>query len=422
MSMTALSPIVRSKAGSKRDLILREAARSLNVRGVTDTALAAIAGKVGMTRAALYYYFEDQEDLVFQSYRHSCEVLARRLTDAAAGGRDPAETIARFIDACTDPGQPELATLCEVGYLGEERRSTIVGLYEGLIARLADILRRGAERGQMRSCDPRIAALALMGVITWIPLQARWVVSEPFSQRDLAAAAKAFILGGYAAADRRTIDYAPLDPTPASIPHHGVFDGRAMAMAKQETLLAAASWLFNLKGVDATSLDEIAARLGVTKKVIYHNIGGKAVLLTACYLRSLDFADDLIVQADAVAPTALHAFCSEVDAHVEARLRPDIAPLSGPGGLQFLPTQAVQAVSAAAARLFDTAQALYLKGQADGSLRGDVKVAASLMILPGMVEWIPKWLTAEAPEDRRAIARELGQFTAFGLRPDANRH
>jgi AcrR family transcriptional regulator len=195
-----------------------------------------------------------------------------------------------------------------------------------------------------------------------------------------------------------------------------VFDGAALALAKQEALLAAASWLFNLKGVDATSLDEIAARVGVTKKVIYHNIGGKSVLLAACYRRSLAFATSLIERTRQRAPSPLHAFCMVVHAHAEARLREDIAPLSGPGGLEFLPPDAALAVNNASERLYAAAEILYTAGRRANSLR-QLNTGALLMIMPGLVEWIPKWLRANSPEECRVIAHELGAFCAFGLRP-----
>ena len=51
----------KTSIGARRELILAEAARSLNRRGVADTALAEIARAVGVTRAALYYYFADQD-------------------------------------------------------------------------------------------------------------------------------------------------------------------------------------------------------------------------------------------------------------------------------------------------------------------------------------------------------------------------
>ena len=60
----------KGKAGggrrSKRDAVLDEAAARLNARGVSLASLSEVAQALGLTRAALYYYVEDRDDLVFQ--------------------------------------------------------------------------------------------------------------------------------------------------------------------------------------------------------------------------------------------------------------------------------------------------------------------------------------------------------------------
>ena len=404
-----------SDVGARRRLILREAAKSLNVRGVTSTSLADIARQSGVTRAALYYYFEDQEDLVFQCYRQSCERMAARLSEARAEGGGAGAVLGRFFDRMTDPAEDETATLCEVAYLSDNRRHIVVGLYEGVIASLAGLLRHGAEAGAFRTCDERIAAMAILGLISWIPLQRRWATSAPFTAEDLAGAAKRLILEGAAADGPTVLDYQPLALTPRDVPQRDVFDRAAVSSAKQEMLLAAASWLFTLKGVDATSLDEIAARVGVTKKVIYHNIGGKEALLTACNLRALAFAIALMQRTNTEEVLDIGVLGRLMHAHVEAKLREDIAPLSGVGGLEFLPQAARHEIDRQGARLLAEAETVYGRARALGVLR-DVELGPFLTILPGVIEWVPKWLGAETAAERDHIGRQLAAFCTFGLR------
>jgi len=43
------------------------------------TSLTDVADKLGFSRASLYYYVEDREDLMFQVYLRSSEIMARRL-------------------------------------------------------------------------------------------------------------------------------------------------------------------------------------------------------------------------------------------------------------------------------------------------------------------------------------------------------
>ena len=140
----------RSTRGAKRARLLEEAAKALNSRGISQTSLAEIAKSVGVSRAALYYYFEDQQDLVFQSYRRSCEMMARRLSEASHAGGDAMGVLMAFIDGMLTEGEPEFASLSEAAYLRPDQRSTILGLYEALLASIAEILHAGARRGELR--------------------------------------------------------------------------------------------------------------------------------------------------------------------------------------------------------------------------------------------------------------------------------
>lgn len=401
--------------GSKRTLILQEAARTLNRRGVTGTSLAEVASGVGVTRAALYYYFDDQEDLVFRCYARTCEVMALKLAEALSGADDAIDILGAFIDAVLDPDEPELAILSDVAYLGDANRKVIVGMYEGLIAQIGAILRRGVEAGLLRGCDRRLTAMLVLGLISWIPLQKRWAFSAAYSHASLVKCVKSLLFDGIARDRSAPTDYESLVLGPADIPQNQVFDVAALAQAKQEALLAAASWLFNLKGVDMTSLEEIAARVGVTKKVIYHNIGDKQALVAACYLRTLAFATSLAERAGDCEGSRAHAYARLMHGHAEARLREDIAPLSGLVGLDALPEPARQATNESVTHLADVAAALFRAGLADGSLRG-LDVGPLMAVLPGAVEWIPKWLSAEPAARRGAIARELATLCLVGVR------
>src|SRR3954454_21788782 len=96
--MSTQSSDSRATRGVKRAKVLEEAAKALNQRGVSQTSLAGIAQRVGVSRAALYYYFEDQQDLVFQCYRQSCELMSRTLRAAEQGGGDALSIIEAFVD------------------------------------------------------------------------------------------------------------------------------------------------------------------------------------------------------------------------------------------------------------------------------------------------------------------------------------
>lgn len=56
----------------------------------------------------------------------------------------------------------------------------------------------------------------------------------------------------------------------------------ASRTAKRDALLLAAVRMFNERGFHATSLDDVAASLGVSKPTIYHHLGNKDQVLFEC--------------------------------------------------------------------------------------------------------------------------------------------
>src|SRR6202012_158722 len=55
-----------------------------------------------------------------------------------------------------------------------------------------------------------------------------------------------------------------------------------------ESLLAVAAKLFNERGYDGTSMEDLSRRLGITKSAIYHHVPSKPELLRLALNRALD--------------------------------------------------------------------------------------------------------------------------------------
>lgn len=396
--------------------MLEEAARALNTRGVSQTSFPEIAKAVGVTRAALYYYFDDQEDLVFQCYRQTCELMSQRLRAARALGRDAMGTIDAFVDGVLPEAAAEFAALSEAAFLRPDQRAIILAHYTTILGQIAAILEDGAARGELRPCRARIVAQAIVGVVSWIPLARRWRTNESLSHADLVSAIKDLLRHGVAADRRAPAVYTPFDLAPPRMPAVRVFDAETMAGARQEALMAAASWLFNLKGVDATSLEEIALRVGVTKKVIYHNVGDKETLVAECYRRSFRIYEHIAARTLAYEGSRIEAITASTHAYAESSLREDITPLAPLAGFEALPDGAREEIQVSAARLMDGYLRLFAEGQAEGVVR-PLNTRAILAIHPAVFEWLPKWFDIFEPEERAVAPRELGALVRIGLAP-----
>jgi AcrR family transcriptional regulator len=412
----AVSDLRPGRRGLKRERIIQEAARCLNGQGVSQTSLASIARSVGISRAALYYYVEDQPDLVFQCYRQACEVKARRLSAARKAGGGALDIIEAFIDSMLTADQREIAVLSEIAYLHPEQRETVTGLHDGIMAQLCDVLAEGIKRGQVRPLAIPIVAQAIVALVSWIPLARRWSTLTSLTTQQLRDGVKTICLNGLTADRSASFDYERLELPEPVIAVKNLFDNERLVAAKHEALLAAASWHFNIKGIEATSLEEIAHEVGVTPKVIYHNVGDKETLVTGCYRRAFDFYLSLAERAQRCPGTRMQAVCAVAHALAESTLREEIAPLTPLAGFDSMPRPVQREIREAAARLLARHTDTYLRGQAEGSMRR-FDIRAVLSVRHAIHEWLPKWYGDASAETKALIPAELAEFTRLGLAP-----
>ena len=100
-----------------------------------------------------------------------------------------------------------------------------------------------------------------------------------------------------------------------------MFDREHAAAMKVEQLLETASRLFNERGLDGASLDQIAAALGATKGALYHYFADKRELILRCYERSgVARREDSPISRSAAARTGLERGMIGLHLNVQAQV------------------------------------------------------------------------------------------------------
>lgn len=400
---------------SRLDQILDEAAKSLNSKGVSFTTLGEIADHRGVSRPALYYYVKDLEDLVFQTYRRSCEIILLHLGVAIETGGSATRVVAHFLDLALAEDAPEIAALGEIGILQSTARQTVLSLYEGAVARLADVIDAGIAHGEVRACDAEVAARTLISIVFWLPVAPRWSSAiQPVSRSRLTEVAKDLLLRGWSKDRRAAPEVEAIDLAPLSTAAFSVFDRQSIAEEKRRRILATASRLFNRKGVDSTSLEEIAADIGATKRALYAHVGDKQALLAACYRRSYEIFLHLLKSSNESDMPCLYRLTAYHEAASIVQLRDDIQPLRPMVGYDSLTQPARSEVDELSSRLIEEFSSLFAGGIKEGSLR-DVDLAATMLILPGASSWLVKGVVVVDAEGQRHIAREISNLFTIGL-------
>lgn len=400
---------------NRHERVLDEAARQLNQKGVLLTSLAEIAAKLGVTRGAMYHYVADREDLVFQCYRRAAEIIARHFREAERVGGTSADVLVDFISRMLDPKEPEIAARAEIAMMNQTQRDTIQGLYDALTARLANLLETGHREGVLRACDIEVNARVILSLVTWAPLARPWAHAVgPMGAERLRSAVMATVLDGFSTSAELP-DYQPLDLSKLAPQVVSAFDRDAALEAKREALLRAASRAFNRKGIDATSLEEIAAQLGTTKRTFHHHIGSKQEVVSACYERAFRiflFIKDRMFEYSG---TRMEALSASMDALARAYPNEDLNPLSPLVGHGALSPEGREKFGIRSDQLGDAYHELIRQGMRESSIK-DVDVHARALMLPGLLSWLVKDDVPTDPLQQQHIAREIANLVAIGLK------
>jgi len=333
---------------NRHDLILDSAALQLANFGVGTSSLSEIAVCLGLTRSALYYYAKSKDDLVFQVYYRSCDIMAKIAEAIRSKPDDASQKLVKFVRSIASREQIDVIALSEVGMLNAEQQAAVLARYEAVVREIACILREGTNRGELLTCDPDIAARTIVSIVQhlcmiWAWMQFRSAISPLGYQvpdfARLVTGTTDLLLNGWAKNRNRPIPVQLIDFTPLLVATVRAFDREGQARAKREEILITASRLFNQRGVSSTTLDDIAAELGATKRTLYHHVGDKQTLLSACHERSRNIIKHIYSEYDRRAEGGEDQAAAQFNylrSTALAQLRPDIAPLRTSVGIPEL--------------------------------------------------------------------------------------
>lgn len=397
-------------------MLLDRAAELFNLRGISATSVADLADTLHISRASLYYYIEDREDLVFQCYMRACALTAEDLAVAAAAPSGLERTLA-FVRLALKPTRPTVAVLSEIDALSGARAQSVKLANDANVARLIGFIAEGVADGSLRACDTEVMAQAIIGMLAWAQLLPQWSSgggTEALRTRTSQAMVALLTTGLSMRRGPRfecRVDVERFQPTLVN-----AFDRRESSSVKIDQVLAAASRLFNRNGVEATSIEAIAATLGVTKGVFYHYLADKSELVTRCYERAFEFYDDSVDIARREGGDGLERALINAHLHIQAHVS-SLSPLMPQPGFGAVPEARREAL-VARGRRNNRAVADFLRaGVKDGSA---VACDAGLIthICAGAFGWIPKWLPAANTRTAFEMADEICSALRNGLRAD----
>lgn len=190
------SPHVRRKRRRRREEILHAALDAFRERGYHATTLDEIAGRLGLRKAALYYYFPDKEAILYEGHRRSVEGVERILAEARRHERpidQLGHAIREHVRLMTEQIEG-LSLASEIPELAPAHHAEVLAARDRYERGLRSIIARGVRSGDLRPLDPKLAAFVVLGAVNWV---ARWYRPDgPVPAPELAAHFTEQLLGG----------------------------------------------------------------------------------------------------------------------------------------------------------------------------------------------------------------------------------
>ena len=205
-----------------------------------------------------------------------------------------------------------------------------------------------------------------------------------------------------------------LDPEIPSSPFRSSQERQKERSLKRHAVLQAAVRMFNERGFHATSLDEVAASLGVTKPVIYHYLGNKDQVLFECVRLGLTQIREAAVAARGQEGTGLDRLKAFLRRYAEINMD-DFGRCVIRTGDETLSPESRREFRALKGEIDREMREVIAEGVADGSIHApDVRLTA--FTLAGALNWPARWFNPEGHDDRREVAAAMVEILCEGLR------
>ena len=181
------------------------------------------------------------------------------------------------------------------------------------------------------------------------------------------------------------------------------------------SLLDVAVAVFNERGYDGTSMEDLARAAGITKSSFYHHVEGKESLLAAACDRALGALFEVRDEPASREGRAVDRFAHVLLRTTETLLTelPYVTLL-----LRVRGNTPVEQAALEQRRGFDRYTAdLLSQAIADGDLRADLDPALATRLTFGMVTSIAEWYRPTGETPPAAVARTTVDLIMRGLRP-----
>jgi AcrR family transcriptional regulator len=188
---------------------------------------------------------------------------------------------------------------------------------------------------------------------------------------------------------------------------------------KRDAVVRAAAQAFNTRGYHNTSLDDIAAALGVTKPTVYYYVANKEQLLFECFQAGLQRIREAFREAERSDRPARERLNAVVRGYAEA-IASEYGWCMVRAHDHDLGPELSREVKTLKSEIDQGMRRLLREGIDDGSIgQCDPKITAFAMA--GALNWIAHWYRENQPMTATQVAEAFIRFFENGLLPRKGR-
>ncbi len=262
-------------AGPTSELVLDAAAALFSEKGFSETTTRAIAARLNIHQASLYYHISTKEDLLYRINRLTLETVeqhVRRELDNHNKARDRLSALIHaHLQGLFENRNRALAAIREYRSLSRAHHRELTGLrgnYSDLLDKeLAAAVRAGIVR---KDIPVPVLRLALLNYLNWTP---RWFhLSGPMPLDELAGIYDRVFFEGIAALDQPR----PFVPQLRNLRRTRTGPAHSGTLGK---FVRTAAELFSKQGYASTSTRSLSTLIGMEKATLYYHVKSKEDLL-----------------------------------------------------------------------------------------------------------------------------------------------
>ncbi|MGE4481785.1 TetR/AcrR family transcriptional regulator [Acidocella sp.] len=204
-------------------------------------------------------------------------------------------------------------------------------------------------------------------------------------------------------------------PAAVTTPFRNANEREQERAAKRDAVLRAAVRMFNQRGYHNTSLDDVAASLGISKPLIYHYLGAKDQVLFECLRIGLVRLRGSAEEAAALPGTGLERLRIFLRRYAE-HIMDDFGRCVIRTGDEALAPESRKQFRALKREIDQELRRFVQDASNDGSARiSDIKLTSFAFI--GALNWTARWQDAERDLPPGEIAERLVNILIRGISP-----